>query len=115
MHRPIPNGHRGAIATLLIAPRTWSYYICGACLRELYFTYAGESCPHCDSTDLWYDEGGLPGERGGLRKEFRAEAHSTPALDVSAARPANGNGGRRRSGKRPRRNRGGGRERSVPA
>jgi hypothetical protein len=67
-----PQG-RGALRALLIAPRPFAYFVCvHGCMRSLYFTFAGEECPHCDTliTAECYVQGEMPGADG-LEIDFR--------------------------------------------
>lgn len=97
-NRKIPQG-RGALRALLVAPRTFAFYVCmGGCMRSLYFTFAGETCP--------FDDCGVPGADG-RTIDFRSRSPLTPAPDGTATPTAPKRrgpaGGRRRSGKRRRR------------
>lgn len=63
------------------------YCICMSCLRDLFYTYIGEECPHCGArvTPECYVEGELP-DANGHRLDFRASAHE-PSSGGSAASP----------------------------
>jgi hypothetical protein len=55
-----PAYSSGAAASLLIAPRTFSYVLCWVCLRDLFFTYVGEDCPFCETPVVDFIAGDLP-------------------------------------------------------
>lgn len=107
MDRKKPRGSSGVLAALLISPRTFSFCVCPGCMRNLYYTYVGESCPGCGTriTPEYHVEGEIPDADGNLI-DFRAEAHE-PRRREGAALPhasrgrkgRKRNGGRRRSGK----------------
>lgn len=101
--RKKPRGASGALAGLLISPRTWSYFVCGGCMRDLFFTHEGETCPHCECSELWYVEGEMPDSNGNTI-DFRSRSPLTPSPgnEGRANRPNGRHGGRRRSGKRGR-------------
>lgn len=105
--RKRPRGSSGVLAALLIAPRTFCYCVCMSCLRDLFYTYVGETCPHCGAvlTAECYVEGELPDASGHLI-DFRSRSPLAPSPQPTAALPSGtktGTGRRRHSGKyRPR-------------
>jgi hypothetical protein len=85
--RSRPQG-RGALRALLIAPRTFAYYVCvKGCMRSLYFTYAGEACPFDDCgapiTAECYVQGEIAGADG-RAIDFRSRSPLTPAPQMRA-------------------------------
>jgi len=69
--RKKPFGSSGILAALVIAPRDFLYAVCGSepCAlatdgegRKLFYTYAGEECPHCDVVVTNWITGELPKE-----------------------------------------------------
>lgn len=105
MYRTKPRGSSGALAALLISPRTFSFCVCARCMRNLFYTYVGEDCPHCGAvvTPDYYVEGEMPDARG-RAIDFRSRGPLTLSPKKEGARqPATDNRrdrGRRRSGKR---------------
>jgi hypothetical protein len=102
MNRKRPFGSSGVLAALLIAPRTFSFCVCMGCLRDLFYTYPGEECPHCGAavTAECYVEGELPAQADGHRLDLRASAHEQRSGGRAARRPA-GRVTRRGSRSRP--------------
>lgn len=108
MDRKRPFGSSGVLASLYISPRTYAFFVCPRCLRELYFTLAGETCPlefggaECGAliTAEHYVQGEMPDARGGVI-DFRSRSPLfPPPADGRATRQQRRRGGRRRSGKR---------------
>jgi hypothetical protein len=104
MNRKRPFGSSGVLAALLIAPRSFAYCVCMGCLRDLFYTYPGEECPHCGAavTAEAYVEGEMPGVDG-HKIDFRSRSPLAPSPQPNAAQPSGtktGTGRRRQSGKR---------------
>lgn len=74
--RKRPEGTSGVLAALLIAPRTFCYCVCSRCLRELFYTYPGESCPFCDAP-VYFVEGVLPAGAGRPEINLRGAARAS--------------------------------------
>lgn len=103
VNRKRPFGSSGVLAALLIAPRSFAYYICSGCMRTLFYTYAGETCPFDDCGALvtaeFYVEGYMPDARG-REIDFRAGEHEPRSGGRAARRPV-GRGARRGGRRRP--------------
>jgi hypothetical protein len=60
MSRRLPRGASRVLGALLIAPRDFLTTFCERCRRTLYYTYAGEPCPFCETLVERVFEGRIP-------------------------------------------------------
>ena len=79
MSRRLPRSASRILAALLVSERNFLTTFCEVCRRTLYYTYAGEPCPFCETLVETVFEGRIPigDDRPGPEG----------AAEISAARP----------------------------